>query len=68
MAEKKEDKRERWYVDFPTYRYNEDVKKIARQKDLKIINARYQGKAEQCKNAPKLTLKKEYQPVEKTEE
>lgn len=56
----KKDERALWFVEFPTYRYNEDVKKLARQNDLKIIDAKHQAGRDQCKDAPKLTLKKEY--------
>jgi hypothetical protein len=48
-----------WYVEFPTYRYVEDVKQLARKNDLKVIDARFQGGNKQCENAPKLTLPKE---------
>ena len=44
-----------WYVEFPTFQYNEDVKDLARKNNLKIIDARFQGKNKQCDNAPKLT-------------
>ena len=46
-----------WYVKFPTFKYVEDVKEIARKNDLMIIDAQYQDGDAQCKNAPKLTLK-----------
>ncbi len=45
-----------WYVDFPSYRYNEDIKAIAKERGLKIVNARFKGSNKQCANAPKLTL------------
>ena len=48
-----------WYVDFPTYQYNEDVKAIAKEKGLKIIDARFKGKNKQVANAPELTKKGE---------
>ena len=44
-----------WYVEFPTYIYNEDVKVLARKNNLKIVDARFQGNEKQCENAPKLT-------------
>ena len=46
-----------WYVEFPTYQYNEDVKALAREKGLVIIDAQFDdGKG--VKDAPKLTKKK----------
>lgn len=45
-----------WYVEFPTYQYNEDVKELARKNNLKIVDAIFQGENEQCEEAPKLTL------------
>ena len=44
-----------WYVEFPTYIYNEDVKELARKNNLKIVDVRFQGNEKQCENAPKLT-------------
>ena len=44
-----------WYVEFPTFQYNEDVKDLARKNNLKIIDARFQGENKQCDNVPKLT-------------
>jgi hypothetical protein len=46
-----------WYVDFPTYQYNENVKEIAREKGLKIVDSKFKGSNKQCANAPKLTKK-----------
>lgn len=46
----------KWFVEFPTYQYVEDVKELARKNNLKIIDARFQGNEKQCENAPKLTL------------
>lgn len=57
----KVDKRKVWFVGFPTYRYTQDVKTVARKADLKVVDARFQGDQKQCENAPKLTLRKEYQ-------
>ncbi len=51
-----------WFVGFPTFRYKEDVKVLARKAGLKIVDAKYQGDAPQCEKPPKLTLKKEYEP------
>ena len=46
-----------WYVEFPTFQYNEDVKDLARKNNLKIIDSRFQDDNKQCEKAPKLTLK-----------
>jgi len=54
-----------WYVEFPTYRYEEDVKATARKAGLKVVDAKFKGDNKQCANAPKLTLKKEYQKTNK---
>ena len=51
-----------FYVEFPTYRYNEDVKALALKAGVKIVDARFQGDNKQCDDAPKLTLKSEYKP------
>ena len=48
-----------WWVDFPTYQYVEDVKKIAKERGLKIIDSRFKGKSRQVANAPELTKKKD---------
>lgn len=45
-----------WYVKFPTFRYVEDVKAIAKKNDLRIIDAKYQGDKKQCDPVPELTL------------
>ncbi len=55
-----------WYVEFPTFQYNEDVKDLARKNNLKIIDARFQGDNKQCDKPPKLTKikgSKEKEPV-----
>jgi len=46
-----------WYVEFPTFQYKEDVKELARINNLKVIDARFQGKDAQHEDAPKLTKK-----------
>lgn len=46
-----------WYVEFPTYKYEEDVKALAEKHGLKIIDAKFQGNNQQAKNAPELTIK-----------
>ena len=55
MAEVAKDKRDVWYVEFPTYQYKEDVKALARKADLRIVDAKFQGDKKQCAKAPKLT-------------
>jgi len=59
-----------WYVGFPTYQYNEDVKAIAKEQGLKIIDSRFKGDNKQCAKAPKLTVKgaKEKEPKTETQE
>ena len=53
-----------WYVEFPTYQYNEDVKALAREKGLTVIDAQFDdGKG--VKDAPKLTKKKVKKDAEK---
>ena len=43
-----------WYVEFPTYQYNEDVKELAKKNGLKIIDTQFDaGDGE--KDVPKLT-------------
>lgn len=54
-----------FFVEFPTYRYTQDVKELARKKGLKIVDKRFQGDSPQCENAPSLTLKAKYKPKEK---
>ena len=51
-----------WYVEFPTHRYNEDVKALAVEAGVKIIDAKFKGNNKQCKNAPKLSVKGEVKP------
>ena len=53
-----------FFVEFPTYRFKEDAKKLAVAKGLRIVDKRFQGDMEQCENAPKLTLRDEYKPAE----
>ena len=48
-----------WYVEFPTYRYNEDVRALAKAAGLKILDKRFMpDDADQPDNAPELTLRK----------
>ena len=59
-----------WYVEFPTFQYNEDVKDLARKNNLKIIDATFQGDNKQCDKPPKLTKikgSKEKEPVSEEE-
>ena len=49
-----------WLVEFPTYKYNEDVKKLASKSGLKIIDARFKDSVNPANIAdkvPELTLK-----------
>ena len=59
-----------WFLEFPTFQYNEDVKDLARKNNLKIIDARFQGENKQCDKPPKLTKikgSKEKEPVSEEE-
>ncbi len=51
-----------WFIKFPTYRYNEDVKKLAKRNDLYIIDEKYQGDMEQCSKPPKITVNEAFTP------
>jgi len=55
-----------WFIDFPTYKYVENVKELAREHGLSIVDAKFQGEQKQCLNAPSLSLKEEYRPKTKT--
>lgn len=56
-----------WYVEFPTYQYNEDVKALAREKGLTIVDAQFDdGKG--FKDVPKLTKKKAEKEAKKVSE
>lgn len=59
--------KEIWYVEFPTYKYKEDVEELAQRNNLEIIDARFQGDNEQCEKAPKLTLKVKPEKVDNKE-
>ena len=52
-----------WYVKHPTFQYCEDVKSIAKERGLRIIDAKFQDGAPQCDNAPQLTLCNKPVPV-----
>ena len=43
-----------WYVDFPTYQYKEDVKSLAKERGLKLIDSRFDA-GDGMANPPKLT-------------
>jgi aspartyl-tRNA synthetase len=51
-----------WYVNFPLFQYEEDVKDLAKKHNLKIIDAKFQGNNLQAKNAPELTIKGQEKP------
>ena len=59
-----------WLVEHPTYRYNEDVKDLARRNNLKVVcplvrkRLGYGDIAPEflANNAPELTLKPKYAP------
>lgn len=56
-----------WYVDFPTYRYNEDVPTLARQNGLTVIDAAATVSRDGATDKPPaLTLKAEYKPKPET--
>ena len=41
MAESEAVERKIWYVDFPTFQYEEDVQALAKENNLKILNSMY---------------------------
>lgn len=48
-----------WFVDFPTFKYKEDVSALAIKNGLEVIDSKFDdGKG---KKGPKLTLKPQYQ-------
>ena len=55
-----------WYVEHPISQYNEDVKKLAKDRGLKIIDKVYQNDNKQCDNPPILTKIGEVVEVKKT--
>ena len=69
MSEEKPEEipKSKWFIEFPTYRYNENVRVLAAKNGLQIVNAKYKndsiGKFAAPK-VPKLTLKDEYLPKE----
>lgn len=52
-----------WYVGFPTYQYNEDVEALAKEADLRILDARFDA-GDGAEEVPELTLKEEFQSEE----
>ena len=57
-----------WLVEHPTFRYVEDVKKVARAAGLIVIDSAHASDAERADavpadKAPKLTLKPEFKPA-----
>ena len=46
----------KWYVDFPTYQYEEDIQQVAKDAGLTIVDSAFQGENKQCKDAPKLSV------------
>jgi septal ring factor EnvC (AmiA/AmiB activator) len=50
-----------WYLAGPMFQYNEDVKALARQAGLKIIDANVAvGRANAAEDVPEVTIKSEY--------
>lgn len=47
-----------WFVKFPTYQYNEDVRALAKANGLKIVDAQFDD-GTGVKDAPTLTIKGE---------
>lgn len=45
-----------WYVEFPTFQYNEDVKALAKERGLIIIDAKFDA-GDGVKDPPELSLK-----------
>nr|WP_314469185.1 hypothetical protein [uncultured Campylobacter sp.] len=52
-----------WYVEFPTFQYNEDVKSLAKERGLTIIDAKF-DEGDGVKDPPELTLKGATQEVD----
>lgn len=52
-----------WYVEFPTFQYNEDVKALAKERGLTIIDAKFDD-GDGVKDLPELTLKGATQEVD----
>ena len=54
-----------WYVEFPTFQYNEDVKALAKERGLTIIDAKFDA-GDGVKDPPALTLKGDEAKPKKT--
>lgn len=66
MAESETVERKIWYVDFPTFQYEEDVRALAKENNLKILNSMYDaGDGES--DVPTLTKKNSNAPSEPVE-
>ena len=52
-----------WYIEFPTFQYNEDVKFLAKERGLTIIDAKF-DEGDGVKDPPELTLKGATQEVD----
>ena len=52
-----------WYVKFPTFQYNEDVKALAKERGLTIIDAKF-DEGDGVKDPPELTLKGATQEID----
>ena len=68
MPKIEEETRKVWLVEHPTYRYIEDVKKLARKADLIVVDSAFASDDEvadavSSDDAPKLTLKPEFAPA-----
>jgi len=51
---------EKWYIEFPTLKYKEDVVTLAKENNLEIVDAKFNGgEVSKGEKFPKLTLKKE---------
>ena len=62
-----------WYVKHPTYIYAEDVKQIAREKNLKVIDSQFKSDKVnydlvlEPDAEPKLTVLDKYKPKKRAE-
>lgn len=54
-----------WYVEFPTFQYNEDVKALAKERGLTVIDAKF-DEGDGVKDPPELTLKGDEAKPKKT--
>lgn len=52
-----------WYLSLPAFKYVEDVKKLARDNGLRIIDANVTSdRTGECKEPPAVTLRPEFAP------